>query len=60
MTKEIDEAIEENLKRWKREDSEATECLFEKLSDEEYKINPMGLSCPCPRCSPSCFSTDKI
>lgn len=34
-------------------DKTKTECLWEKMSPED-RMKPMGLSCPCPKCTPRC------
>lgn len=37
-------------------DSTKTDCLFDKLSPED-RMKPMGISCPCKRCSPFSLNT---
>ena len=42
------------VKEWVgKHDFKKTPCVWDNLSEEDHN-KPMGISCPCPKCTPFC------
>ena len=48
---EVRKDVEQILQALERRDSGETKCFFETLSPED-RYKPIGISCPCRKCSP--------